>query len=320
MVISEFAKKSHRAVQVKKQIPKILWSIFRFVLFIGLAFIILQPLIIKFSSSFKGIIDMYDSSVFLFPKHPTVYNYERVFDYYNYPLRFLNSVLLCVIVGILQATSCTLTAYGLARFRYRGCNLVFGMAIFSMIIPTQTVLLPLFLQFEYFSPITFFTLGFQLEGISLIGTPIPLILLSLTASGFKNGLYIFMLRQYFKNLPTALEEAAYIDGCNRLTTFLRIMLPGAVPMIVTIFLFAFVWQWNDYFYSMILMPGMNIFTTVFSRVGEAITRGDGALFDSMQIMLYDSAAMVLHIIPLIVLYAFTQKFFVQSIERSGLVG
>lgn len=320
MVILEFMKKSQRVVKIKKDIPKIMWSVFRFVLFIGLAFVILQPLIIKILSSFKSPLDLYDSSVFLFPKHPTDYNYKRVLDYYNYPLRLINSALLCVTVSILQAISCTLVAYGLARFRYRGRNLVFGMAIFSMIIPTQTILLPIFLQFEYFSPTTFVTFGFQLEGISLIGTPIPLILLSLTASGFKNGLYIFMLRQYFKNLPTALEEAAHIDGCNRLTTFVRIMLPGAVPMVVTVFLFSFVWQWNDYFYSMILMPGMDIFTTVFSRIGEAITRGDGDMLDSMQMMLYDSAAMVLHVIPIIILYAFTQKFFVQSIERSGIVG
>lgn len=304
----------------KKKIVSFIWNLFRYVLFAGLAFVILQPLIVKLSSSFKSIYDLYDSTVIFFPKQSTLYNYERVIEYYEYGKRFIKSVLLCGISGLLQTVSCTLVAYGLARFKFKGNKLVFGMAIFTMIIPTQTVLLPLFLQFKYFSPVTFFTLGFNLQGADLIGTPIPLLLLSCTANAFKNGLYIFMLRQYFKNLPVALEEAAYIDGCNRFTTFWHIMLPGARTMMVTVFLFSFVWQWNDYFYSMILMPGMDIFTTVFSKVGEAITRSDGAMRDTMQMMLYDSAAMILHIIPLIVLYIFTQKFFVQSIERSGLVG
>lgn len=304
----------------KKTIVSFIWNLFRYVLFAGLAFVILQPLIVKLSSSFKSIYDLYDSTVIFFPKQSTLYNYERVIEYYEYGKRFIKSVLLCGISGLLQTVSCTLVAYGLARFNFKGNKLVFGMAIFTMIIPTQTVLLPLFLQFKYFSPVTFFTLGFNLQGADLIGTPIPLLLLSCTANAFKNGLYIFMLRQYFKNLPVALEEAAYIDGCNRFTTFWYIMLPGARTMMVTVFLFSFVWQWNDYFYSMILMPGMDIFTTVFSKVGEAITRSDGAMRDTMQMMLYDSAAMILHIIPLIVLYIFTQKFFVQSIERSGLVG
>ncbi len=304
----------------KKTIVSFIWNLFRYVLFAGLAFVILQPLIVKLSSSFKSIYDLYDSTVIFFPKQSTLYNYERVIEYYEYGKRFIKSVLLCGISGLLQTVSCTLVAYGLARFNFKGNKLVFGMAIFTMIIPTQTVLLPLFLQFKYFSPVTFFTLGFNLQGVDLIGTPIPLLLLSCTANAFKNGLYIFMLRQYFKNLPVALEEAAYIDGCNRFTTFWYIMLPGARTMMVTVFLFSFVWQWNDYFYSMILMPGMDIFTTVFSKVGEAITRSDGAMRDTMQMMLYDSAAMILHIIPLIVLYIFTQKFFVQSIERSGLVG
>lgn len=91
-------------------------------------------------------------------------------------------------------------------------------------------------------------------------------------------------------------------------------------MLSSILLFSFVWQWNDYFYTTTLTPGMKIFTTVISGVGHNIARGDGQVIGNMQNMLYDSAAFILFIIPLIVLYLFTQKGFVQSIERSGLVG
>ena len=160
----------------------------------------------------------------------------------------------------------------------------------------------------------------SLQGANLIGTPWPLLILSATAVGFKNGLYIFMLRQHFKNVPKELEEAASIDGCGAFQTFFRVILPGAKPMLSSILLFSFVWQWNDYFYTTTLTPGMKIFTTVISGVGHNIARGDGQVIGNMQNMLYDSAAFILFIIPLIVLYLFTQKGFVQSIERSGLVG
>lgn len=303
-----------------RMIKDLMWSIFRFVLIVGLAFIIIQPLLIKLSSSFKSMSDLYDDSVFLIPKNPTLYNYIRVWDYLQYPVRFVNSVLYTMLCSILQVASCTLVAYGIARYKYRGRRLIFAMAIFTLVVPPQTILLPLFLQFQYFSPLSIFTLGLSLKGTNLIGTPIPLIILSAMALGYKNGLYIFMLRQYFRNLPKELEEVAKLDGCGPFGAFARVVLPGATTMLAAIFLFSFVWQWNDFFYTTILTPRMNIFTTVISSVGSAIAEGDGELVGNMHIMLYDSAALIVFIIPLIILYVFTQKLFVQSIERSGIVG
>ena len=277
---------------------KWVWSLFRAVLLIGLGFIILEPVIMQLSTSFKSISDLYDGSVYLVAKSPTVNNYRRVWEYLDYPVRFVNSLLYSLACSLLQLMSCTLVAYGISRFRFRS----------------------LYFQFQYFSPLSIFSLGMSLQGANLIGTPWPLLILSATAVGFKNGLYIFMLRQHFKNVPKELEEAASIDGCGAFQTFFRVILPGAKPMLSSILLFSFVWQWNDYFYTTTLTPGMKIFTTVISGVGHNIARGDGQVIGNMQNMLYDSAAFILFIIPLIVLYLFTQKGFVQSIERSGLVG
>lgn len=296
------------------------WKFFRLVLFTGLAFIIVQPLLIKLSTSFKDITDLYDETVFLIPKAFTLHNYQRVIEFFDYPVRFANSVLFGVACSALQLISCTMVAYGISRFKFKGRQIILAMAIFTLIIPPQTVLLSLYLQFKYFGPVTLLTLGMKLQGINLVSTPYPMLLLSAFAVAFKNGLYIFMMRQYFKNLPKELEEAAYIDGCGRFRTFAVIMLPGASSLLGAIFLFAFVWQWNDYYYSMTLSSGLNIFTTVFSRMGDMIAFSEGIFVGNMQNMLYDSAAMMLHILPLIILYLFTQKIFVQSIERSGLVG
>lgn len=298
----------------------LLFAVFRTVLIIGLGFLILQPLLIKLSTSFMSISDVYDPSVVLLPKAPTLYHYQRVWEFIGYPLRFMNSILFCIVCAALQLLSCTLTAYGLARFRFRGRGLVMGLTVFTMIVPPQSIMLPLYMTFNRFSVEGLLSLGFIRQGANLIGTVWPMIILSAFAVGFKNGLFIFMLRQYFKNIPKELEEAAYIDGCGRLKTFARIILPGARPMLVSIFLFAFVWQWNDYYYTTSLTPGLNVLTTVLPQVGSMIAYADRQLVGSLQSMLYDSAAMILHIVPLLILYMFVQKGFVTSIERSGMVG
>lgn len=324
-------QKQHISVQTPEQLrlwsqklthkgSKAAFSVFRTVLILGLGFLIIQPLLIKLSNSFMSMTDIYDSSVILLPKDPTLDNYKRVWEYMDFPSRLAYTIVYCVITSVLQMLSCALTAYGLARFQYRGRGLVMAMVVFTMIVPPQTIMLPLYMTFNRFSWKSVLTLGFWREGINLIGTPAPVLILSTFAVAFKNGLFIFMLRQYFKNIPKELEEAAYIDGYGYFRTFVRIILPGARSMLVSIFLFAFVWQWNDYYYTASLTPGMNVLSTLLPEVGSLISYADGQLTGSLQAMLYDSSALVLHILPLIILYIFAQKGFVGSIERSGLVG
>ena len=142
-----------------------------------------------------------------------------------------------------------MVGYGLARFRFPGSGLIFAMAIFTLIVPPQLVVVPMYLNFRFFN-----LAGLLGENtFNLIGTYWPFILMSLTATGFRNGLYIFIMRQFFRGLPRELEEAAYIDGAGMFRTFFRVMLPGSVPGLIVAFLFSFVWQWNDYLYVTTLM-------------------------------------------------------------------
>lgn len=308
------------APYMKKKMPTALWTIFRMLLVIGLTFLIIQPLIIKLASSFKSISDLYDSSVFFIPKHFTFLNYTRVFYFLDYDKTLITTILYTTLCSLLQVASCAMVAYGIARFKFKGSGVILGMAIFTLVIPPQTVLLSLFMEFRYFSPLTILTMGFQSGGLNLIGTPLPVLILSSTAVAFKNGLFIFLLRQHFKNIPVAIEEAAYIDGCSDFKTFVQIMLPGAMVMMSTIFIFSFVWQWNDYFYTTVLSSNMNLFSTKLVGLGYHLVSSEGNSRNFMQEMLYDCAAMMIHIVPLLILYGFTQKRFVQSIERSGIVG
>jgi multiple sugar transport system permease protein len=145
----------------------------------------------------------------------------------------------------------------------------------------------------------------------------PLIILSLTGLGFKNGLYVFMLRQFFMGVPNELEESAYIDGSGTGRTFLQIILPLSVPMMITVFLFAFSWQWTDDFY-----------TTLFFTTNKTVLMPDvvdiptSLTTDYPGQNLYYSAIRntcgLLIILPLVIMYLFCQNFLVQGIERSGL--
>ncbi len=309
--------KQLKKLKINKRIIKAnIWRIIRTTLIVGLAFIVLYPLIFRFSSSIKSAADIADPTVLFVPKNPTFINFQTTMDAINYGNTFISSVLFCFMTSALQIISCILVAYGLARFKYWGNNIVFILVICTLIIPPQTLILPLYLRFKYFDIINLFKFTGGISGIDLTGTIIPFVLLSITANGFRNGLFIFLLRQYYKNLPYVLEEAAYIDGCGPFKTFYKIMLPGSVSMIVTVFLFSFVWQWNDNLYTSQLAPNLPLLTNKLLGLNFNTL---GTLSD-----IYNASLMTpkffLLVTPLIFLYIFAQRFFTESIERSGTVG
>lgn len=314
--ISKNLKKHIEQKTLRRKGYTYIWKLMRFVLLVGLSFMILYPIFVKFSASLKSTADMMDSTVVFIPKNPTLQNYKIVLNSVNYMLTLLMTVLFCLVQSLLQLASCSLVAYGIARFKFRGHKLLFGMAVLTLIIPPQIILLPLYIRFHFFGITNIFQFSGIFSGVDLINTYWPFLLLSGTALGFKNGLYIYLLRQHFKNMPMALEEAAYIDGCGPFRTFLRIMLPGSVPMLVTVFLFSFVWQWNDTVYSGIFFPEIptlanKLYGMVFTTMGAGTTLMSAVL---------ESPKFFLLITPIVILYLFTQKLFVQSISRSGIVG
>ena len=300
-----------------KRMTQNIWPIIRMVLVVGIAFMILYPLFVKFSTSIKSDADMHDPTVFFIPKNPTLGNFRTVIQSVSYLSTMFKTILFVGCVALMQLASCTLTAYGFARFRFPGRNFLFALVVFTLVIPPQAILLPLYLKFRFFNVLEIFKFGGTLSGIALTDTIWPFVLLSITAVAFKNGLYIFMLRQHFYNIPASLEEAAYIDGCGVFKTFYRIILPGAIPMLITVFLFAFVWQWNDFYYTQMLAPSLP--TLNVKLAGMTLSGWDSAAGSMMGSML-QAPKFLLLIAPLVVLYLFTQRFFTESVERSGLVG
>ena len=155
--------------------------------------------------------------------------------------------------------------------------------------------------------------------MQLTGTYWPMVVLSATGLAFKNGLYIFMMRQFFRGVPDELEESAYIDGSGTLRTFLQIIIPLSVPMMITIFLFSFSWQWTDDFYTNMFIA-TNKITLMPDIVGIPKSLETTYAGQSLYYAAINNTCGIMIILPLVILYLFCQKYLVQGIERSGIVG
>lgn len=300
-------------------------SVVRAVIIIGICFIILRPLFVKISVSFMAERDLYDSSVQYIPKHFTLNNYKMAIEGMNFWTVLLRTTVLSAGISLLQLVSCLLVAYGFSRFRFPFKNVLFGCVILTMIVPPQVIMLPLFMKYRFFDIFGIFQ-AVTGSSINLLDTYWPFILQGATCMGLRNGLYIYMLRQFFKGMPRELEEAAFVDGSGKLRTFLQIMLPSAVPMMVTVFLFSFVWQWTDTFYTSLYLNSTKVISTSLSSLAVTVysayeNNGGSMNFISPGfVSMMNNTGTVMAVVPLIILYLVCQKYFVEGIERSGIVG
>ena len=316
------ANRKSNGYLLRKTIIKWTVSILRGLLLFGLCFMIIQPLLTRFGTSLMAEKDLYDSTVVLVPRNPTLDNYRIVFDLTDFPRSMLNTLWTSLLVSVLQVISCTLVGYGFARFSFPLKKFWFGCVIVLILVPPQTIATALYMNFANFDIFGIFkaTTG---KTLNLHGSLIPYSLMSLTCMGLKDGLYIFMLRQYFRGIPKSLEEAAYVDGCSTLHTFVKIMLPDAWPTIASCFLFSFVWQWTDLFYTRNFLSGMSIYSTQLSGIVARMNRYFSAdasvpvitpVGRQQQLI---SIGVLVCCIPLLILYLFTQRVFVESIVMSG---
>ena len=308
---------------LKKSMKKASVSICRFILLFGMCFLILQPILNKISISFMAEGDLYDPMIVSIPEHVTAANYKLAATFMHYGETLFNSFIISLTIAIIQIAMSTLVGYGFARFEFPFKKFWFACVMLVIIIPPQTISTALHLHFTYFDIfglIKLFTGG----TISLRGSVLPYYLMSLGCMGLKNGLYIFMIRQFFRTIPKELEEAAYVDGCGTLKTFVKIMLPDAKPILTSCFLFSFVWQWTDGFYSNLFLGSIPLLSTRVTKIGDQLSQymlvelkaGAGASIGYTNAIVATGTLMT--IVPLIVLYLFAQKGFVESLSSSGI--
>lgn len=306
----------------RRRFREISISVIRGLLMFGLCFMIISPMISRLSMSLMEEQDLYDSTIVLLPRNVTLDNFRIVFKTTSMPISMLNTLWISILASVCQIVSCTLVAYGFARFEFPLKKFWFGCVIALIVIPPQTIQSALYKTFTRFD---FFGIIQALTGstLNLRSSIWPYLMMCLTCMGLKDGLYIYMLRQYFKGVPESLEEAAYVDGCSTMHTFLKIMLPDAVPTIASCFLFSFVWQWTDLFYSRNFLTGFKLFapqlSTMTDRLAQelAATMGASQTVDPGRQLQLISIGVLICCIPLIILYCFTQRTFVESLAMTG---
>ncbi|MDQ6417872.1 carbohydrate ABC transporter permease [Paenibacillus sp. LHD-117] len=300
-----------------------LWTIVRLVLIAGLSFIILYPILQKISTAIKDKTDIYSPIVVWIPQHFSLQNFKYAITIMDYWETLLNTFALSATTTILTAVSCALAGYAFARLKFKGSNLLFAGVILTILVPPTTILIPIYMNLKDFTLLGLIPL-LTGDSVNLLDSYWPFILTSLTGNSLKAGLYIFIFRQFFRGIPKEVEEAAYIDGAGIGSTFLRIMLPNAIPAIVTVLLFSFVWQWNDSFFTTTYLTSSKVMSLMLASlpynlkvtVVDGVQIGTDPFFQSM----VQDTGILLAILPLIIIYLFVQRYFVESIERTGIVG
>lgn len=299
-------------------------KIFRFFLIIGLSFVILFPMIYMLSMSFRPMSDLFDPSIVWIPRNFTLDNFSAAWRNMQYLQSFVTTLLIAGVSSFLQTASCCIISYGFARFQFREKNFLFAMVLLTIIVPPQVTLIPLYLMFKNFG-IPF--IGTQLEDlfgvymtVNLIDNPVLFYMQALLGMGIRSGLYIFILRHFFSGFPLELEEAAEIDGCSPFGTFLRVILPNAGSMLLTVTLFSIVWYWNDYFYTSTFLGESQTLAVALSFLRVNLAAEMGVVNNVFESTAQMQAGCLIFILPLLVVYIILQRYFTQGIERSGIVG
>ena len=307
----------------RKRVVDAVWPVFRAVIVIGLCFIILYPLIYMVSAAFRPRAEMNDPTILWIPKTFTMSNIKdaiRAMDFWH---TLGNTLVLNIGCSIIQVVTCALTGYGFGRFNFKGKNSLFGGVTLMILMPAQIILIPQYMFFRYFNPLGIYH-AITGNYINLINNAITMYFPAFTANGIRAGLFIFLFRQSFRGLPKELEDAAYLDGCSPLRTFVQVMIPNAGSTFLTVFLLSVVWYWNDYYVSTSFFTDNRTIALMLKNLDANLTR---IIFDNgnvqvnvRELIVWMEAGCLISITPMLILYICLQKNFTEGIARSGLTG
>ncbi|HOJ92064.1 MAG TPA: carbohydrate ABC transporter permease [Dictyoglomaceae bacterium] len=304
----------------RRRISKIIISILKILLFLGLSYVLIRPILFMLSTALKSREDLIDPTVVWIPKHLTFENFKLAFNSLNYFNAFKNSLLISIIPAIFNVISCSMIGYGLARFKFREKEFIFALILFTLIVPPQVLLIPLYVFYQRFDILGIISL-IRGEPLNLLNTYYPIILPTILGGGLRSGLFIYIFRQFFRGMSQELEEAAYVDGASPFQTYVRIFIPNSIPAVVTVFLFSLVWHWNDVFEPSVYIGDFEKYTLSLNLANiKAIITGGTQIWDPLLILPPQYAGAILVILPMLIFYLFTQRFFVESIERTGIIG
>lgn len=268
-------------------------AVIHYIALIAVSLVFIGPLIFLISTVFKT-----NEQVFRYPiewiPHPVKWtNFKELFELMPMWSFIRNSLIISLLSTIGTLVSCSLVAFAFSRTRARSKNFWFVVLVATMMIPMQVTQIPVFLIFKEFN---------------WIDTMLPLVV----PAFFGNAFYIFLLRQFYMTIPLELDEATVMDGGSKWTVFTRIMVPLAIPALITVAIFTFVGSWTDFYSPLIYLSSLEKMT-----LSVGITFLQGQHTANMPLL---ASATVISILPIALLYAFSQKYFVEGVVLSGIKG
>lgn len=288
-----------------------------YTLLICIGFVYLYPLLYMFVTSFKSLDDVLDQSVKWIPTQFYLKNYAQAFSVMNFKTSIVSTLYISLVPTLVQVVICSLVGYGFARYEFRGKNIMLLLMIFTFVIPPQITMMPTYVLYT---------------DMKLLGSLKAFIYPALLGQGFKSAIFILIFYQFFRQTPKALYEAADIDGAGHIASFLKIALPSGAPAIIVVFLFSFVWYWNEtYLVQMYLgnagLGNKKVLTTILLQLKQfennyeklypttANANSPNRLNEAIQM-----AGTIIGIAPLMIVYFLLQKQFVESVDRTGITG
>ncbi len=281
-------------------------------LLICIGFVYLYPMLYMFSTSFMNRDDLLDTSVKWIPSSLYLQNYADAAKSMDFWPTFAKGILIALLPTLCNVVICMMVGYGFAKYEFKGKKIMMALLIFSYILPSQVTMIPTYVLYNK---------------MGILGTILTFVLPALFGNGLNAPIFILIFYQFFKQVPKVLMEAAAIDGAGHLKTFFRIAVPSAIPAIVTVVLFSFVWYWNESYLTELYVRGLStksIWTNLViqlknfdSSFNTKASVGDTAtnLNESVRM-----AATALSVLPLFVMYLILQRQFVESIDRTGITG
>lgn len=305
--------KVHRFFMGSKETHGVLFSTAVYVLLIVIGFVYVYPLLYMFVTSIKPLRDLLNESVKWIPTAVYFDNYEQAIKVLDFSHSLLNTILLTGVSSILQVAIASLTGYGFARYHFRGKGILFAVLIIAFILPQQATLVPTYLLFK---------------DLGIIGTIKAFVYPAALGQGLKSTVIVLIFYQFYKQIPLSLVEAAQLDGCGQIRIFWSIALPSVSAAFLIGFLFSFVWYWNETYLTSLfisntglgnqhsvstLLIKLQAFEESYKNMNQADSGSVNRINESIRM-----AGTMLCITPLLVLYAFLQRYFVESIDRVGL--
>ncbi|CAM3610254.1 carbohydrate ABC transporter permease [Marinicrinis lubricantis] len=284
----------------------LIFKCFLYLILINTAYIYLNPIIYMVTSMIKDSTDLVDPAVQWVPRSVYFGMLQDAWDMLQFPKAFTISVSMSLVIAVCQTLSCAVAGYAFARLDIPLKNFWFFCLLLTFIVPPQLTILPKLIAASQ---------------LGVLQSYIPIVLPALFGQGVKGALFVIIYRQFFSKQPKELEEAATMDGAGALRIFAKVMLPLARPAIVVVFLFSFVWNWNDSYSPTIFLHGLS--DQPLSVGVSSITSAINARAEEIGPSIYDEpmkmAASFLMILPPLVLYIFAQRWFVEGVDRTGLV-